>query len=39
MACNFVFCDSGEGLGKEGTGIKESIIVKKKDDEEGVRFC
>ncbi|CBK25091.2 uncharacterized protein [Blastocystis hominis] len=28
----------GEGLGKEGTGIKESIIVKKKDDEEGVGY-
>ena len=27
---------SGQGLGREGTGIKESIIVKKKSNEEGV---
>ena len=28
---------SGEGLGKHGNGIKKSIVIKKKDNEEGVR--
>ena len=32
----FVSLCSGQGLGREGTGIKESIIVKKKSNEEGV---
>ena len=32
----FVPLCSGQGLGREGTGIKESIIVKKKSNEEGV---
>lgn len=28
--------DTGQGLGKEGTGIKEAIEVKKKEDTVGV---
>lgn len=27
---------SGSGLGKDGTGIKKSIVVKKKEDDQGV---
>lgn len=29
--------DAGQGLGKEGTGIREAIQVKKKEDTVGVR--
>lgn len=29
--------EAGQGLGKEGTGIKEAIQVKKKEDTVGVR--
>jgi hypothetical protein len=29
--------DAGQGLGKQGTGIKEAIQVKKKEDTVGVR--
>lgn len=32
----FALLRSGEGLGKDGTGIKKSIVIKKKDNEEGV---
>ncbi|KAK8801767.1 hypothetical protein WA588_006052 [Blastocystis sp. NMH] len=28
----------GAGLGKDGTGIKKSIVVKKKDDDQGIGF-
>jgi len=33
--CDWQWC-SGAGLGKDGTGIKKSIVVKKKDDDQGV---
>ena len=29
--------EAGQGLGKDGTGIKEAIQVKKKEDTVGVR--
>jgi hypothetical protein len=29
--------EAGQGLGKQGTGIKEAIEVKKKEDTVGVR--
>ena len=32
----FALLRSGEGLGKDGTGIKKCIVIKKKDNEEGV---
>ena len=32
----FVSLCSGEGLGRDGSGIKKSIVIKKKDNEEGV---
>ena len=28
---------SGDGLGKDGDGIKKSIVVKKRENDEGVR--
>lgn len=28
----------GQGLGKEGTGMREAIKVRKKDDNKGVRM-
>lgn len=27
---------SGDGLGKDGDGIKKSIVVKKRENDEGV---
>lgn len=30
------FISSGKGLGKDGDGIKKSIVVKKRENDEGV---